>query len=712
MATQNIVNLSNGKIDPKYIPIIAPPATPTLNEVLTAGNTTDGILIDAHGGNVVCDAMKCISIEAATAPLFNDIAVDANLITAQFGKTGFSDNALITCNEANTPKNVIETTNASGNTIYKIAEGNISYDTSNKLLTVNPVGFPPSPLLVNQGLTVVGKINSQNGSITAGGDIYANNGILITKEASQPRVEFQDGGGTTQAQIGYNTSNGKTILQGSEVIIDESNVQKYLFSFGDSQGYLGLETKDAGIEFRRYNADASVMETRVIVNGGGNMAVGGANYDGSLFVVRAGAGAYGGLNINPSNDLTLFSGGGSVVSTQALRPDGGILDTASSTGSAGQILLKDGANNLTWATATPSAWSGSALTDLNMNQFNITNVPTISMTDTITDNPTIQLNTSAGTPALITGYNAGSYTGVQMTNVPQFQVWTGAVEGVQMGVNTSVGYENFFRGMGLPLRIAQDQGTEGATYLTFNNGDVELASANGGQFSITGGGALINCDSGIALNAISGNIYLQAPDGASYTNPDLNAVRTIEYERIPSMLCAIPFFASDKIGGGYTIDTTNPPLSPMVSTTAFTWAYSGKLVGLNNLSRFTTAGFVEVMMSGVLSDVNSDLAWSVELHDLTAGNRYITDLGAWGFNQSTPATDTSYTTFSRKGVNGTYVSTPTLRTTFDVVGLAPQIPDGNQVCVNIYVVSTQNSHPIGEFRWNVSVRPVNPFATW
>lgn len=371
MATQNIVNLSNGKIDPKYIPTIAPPATPTLNEVLTAGNTTDGILINAHGGNVVCDAMKCISIEAATAPLFNEIAVDADLITAQFGKTGFSADALITCNEANIPKKVIETTNASTNAVYKIAEGNINYDTSNKLLTVNPVGFPPSPLLVTQGLAVVGKIDAQNGGITANnGNVFSNNGILITKEASQPRVEFQDGGGTTQAQIGYNTSNGRTILQGSNVLINTDNTNKYSIGMGDAQGYLGLETKGVDTEFRHYNSDASIMETRVRVNGGGNMSIGG-QYNGSLFLESAGGGTYAGINIGAGNELTLFSGGGNIIANQTFTPSGGIADTTNSTGNAGDVLLKNGSNQLTWTTLT-GGWAGTALSDLNMNGFNIT----------------------------------------------------------------------------------------------------------------------------------------------------------------------------------------------------------------------------------------------------------------------------------------------------------------------------------------------------
>jgi hypothetical protein len=187
MSVSNIVNPLTNKIDPKYLPAI-PASTPTLNEVLTAGNQTGGVLLDAQGGNVVCDAIKCLSIESATAPLFNGIAVEADLITVQFGKTGFSADALITCNEANTPKNVIETTNADTNAIYKLAEANIQYETQTKQLTVNPLSSPPMPLLSTQGLLVNGFIKAP---------------FLGTAVTSYPNV------------VGYDTVSGQFLAQPS-----------------------------------------------------------------------------------------------------------------------------------------------------------------------------------------------------------------------------------------------------------------------------------------------------------------------------------------------------------------------------------------------------------------------------------------------------------------------------------------------------------------
>lgn len=312
MSVSNIIDEATGKIDPKYIPAIAPPATPNLNQVLTAGNQTGGVLIDAQGGNVICDAMKCISIESATAPLFNDIAVDANLITAQFGKTGFSADALITCNEQNSTKKVIETTNASTNAIYKVAEGNINYETQTKILTVNPLSFPPSPLLSTQGLVVNGSVKAPflgstltpysqvigydsvsgqliaqpagvqnpmisnldagNYMITNANDIQTNS-IFISKGGVQPRVEFQDGTGFVQGQVGWNSITGKTIMQGSSVLINTDNTNKYKIEMGDHIGYLGVETNGVDTEIRHYDATATTMETRVRVEAGGKVSI-------------------------------------------------------------------------------------------------------------------------------------------------------------------------------------------------------------------------------------------------------------------------------------------------------------------------------------------------------------------------------------------------------------------------------------------------------
>jgi hypothetical protein len=121
-----------------------------------------------------------------------------------------------------------------------------------------------------------------NCSVTATGDVTASNGILASKGGSQPRVEFQDGTGSAQAQLGYNIASGRTLLQGSRVAINTDNTDKYLVNMGDAIGYLGLETKGVDTEIRRYNTGATSMETRVKVEGAGTVSIVGDASNGVL----------------------------------------------------------------------------------------------------------------------------------------------------------------------------------------------------------------------------------------------------------------------------------------------------------------------------------------------------------------------------------------------------------------------------------------------
>ena len=103
-----------GRISYDYLPTgVAPPATPNLNQVLNAGNQALGENIDAQGGDVLCDTLKCISIQPVAFPIVDTIQVNGNLGLVPTTKIAFADNAVITCNLDNYPneKKVIETTN-------------------------------------------------------------------------------------------------------------------------------------------------------------------------------------------------------------------------------------------------------------------------------------------------------------------------------------------------------------------------------------------------------------------------------------------------------------------------------------------------------------------------------------------------------------------------------------------------------------------------
>lgn len=159
----------------------------------------------------------------------------------------------------------------------------------------------------------------------------------------------------------------RTLLAGADVKLHTYDY-KYNIDMSDAAGLLAIETKGVNTEIRHYDAGGSMMETQFRVNGGGNISVGG-QYSGSLFLEKGGGGTYAGMNINNSDELALFSGGGDVVVNQPLRPDGGI-KAGGTTGLAGNVLVKDGSNQLAWATLS-GGWAGSALSDLDMNGFAI-----------------------------------------------------------------------------------------------------------------------------------------------------------------------------------------------------------------------------------------------------------------------------------------------------------------------------------------------------
>lgn len=86
----------------------------------------------------------------------------------------------------------------------------------------------------------------------------------------------------------------------------------------------------------------------------------------------------------------------------------------------------------------------------------------------VTDKPIMRFNTTIGNVDVAPVPGVSGYNAMEMTNAQQLQVWTGAAEGVQMGMTNSVGYENYFRGMGLPLRVAQDSTREATEYMLFD----------------------------------------------------------------------------------------------------------------------------------------------------------------------------------------------------------------------------------------------------
>ena len=118
----------------------------TLAQVLANGNSTGGQLINGVGGNIACDAMKCISIECAAFPISTEIAVDADLGMINQSQILYQGNAIIRNNQgAGGTDVIIDSIPSAGASLPNV----VSYDTASNKLYYQPtsagVPGPPGP---------------------------------------------------------------------------------------------------------------------------------------------------------------------------------------------------------------------------------------------------------------------------------------------------------------------------------------------------------------------------------------------------------------------------------------------------------------------------------------------------------------------------------------------------------------------------------------
>lgn len=129
--------LVNGKIEllQQQILDLSGSVNPTLAQVLTNGNETGGQLINAIGGNIACDAMKCISIECAAFPFLTDVAVDTNLVMIDDAEIKYEGNIIIRNNINSLGTDVIiDSIPSAGSSLPNI----VSYDVSTNKLYYQP----------------------------------------------------------------------------------------------------------------------------------------------------------------------------------------------------------------------------------------------------------------------------------------------------------------------------------------------------------------------------------------------------------------------------------------------------------------------------------------------------------------------------------------------------------------------------------------------
>jgi hypothetical protein len=262
-----------GRISYEFLPTgVVPPAVPTLNAVLTAGNQALGVDIDAQGGDVLCNTLRCISLKPVAFPIVQEIGVEGSLTLDPFTRVGFTNDAKITCNTAVSEKVVLETENATtANPIFKIAQNNIRYETVSKLMTVNPVSIPPSPLIPGQGLTVVGDINASTGGISADNNITTNGDVVI--KGTNPSVDFKNTSNVQKASLDYVQLTDKVTLTGQNVIMESLGAGAPRILLDSTGGNATMRADDIDVRLQRFNGTGTTLNTELALTGSGTVNI-------------------------------------------------------------------------------------------------------------------------------------------------------------------------------------------------------------------------------------------------------------------------------------------------------------------------------------------------------------------------------------------------------------------------------------------------------
>lgn len=357
-----------------------------------------------------------------------------------------------------------------------------------------------------------------------------------------------------------------------------------------------------------------------------------------------------------------------------------------------------GANPITGGSG---GWSGNATTDLNMNQSSILNVPIINVERPSTDGkPTINFID----PAMSASFylEASPQTGnLQATGVKNFVVYSAAVgEGVEMG--NDGGGNNYFRGLGQPLRISQSQGTEGTTYMLFDgdgvslsaNGDVNINSNVGSAFVTVASNFTVSTASATAGYTFSSQLY--------YTNSETQLVNPAMSEQVPTNKVAVPEFQERAPIPANSINPANPPAAPFYVSDPFVWRYSGTGVGSQYCR--TTQVEVDVDITVLGAAMNDIIQWGIVMFDVEGGGAY-SSIGAFrSFDELDPATGIEYTTLPRKtNPTGSFNHTASIHCYFDGVY---NIADGNSVVFRIYAISRSSLLASEEGLISYRIRPI------
>ncbi len=399
--------------------------------------------------------------------------------------------------------------------------------------------------------------------------------------------------------------------------------------------------------------------------GGGNVGIGGSGVNGSVFLLPA-TGSYAGINIDSGGNLNMFSGTGfipasKIVSLDPFYPSTGIVDDFGSTGTAGDVLVKNGSNQLYWGTLS-GGWAGLALSNLDMNGFSITSAPSVD------------INMSAG--------------GKIIMSCSDFEV------GINANGTISIGDAN---GIGNGGLLTYDDATS-IWNMAANNGDAIISAGNAGIVKCYG--SLNKVEIG-DVNSTSNNTRLQIDDGAAtqvrvqasqamaYETPTLTNSFVENLEQIPCNT-TIPMVDFTQFSSPINTSTTL-----CGSSTTFIWVFSGNR---NGSSKYTEADRVQVSVNAFVRGCDYICAWWIELENTTT----TTTLKGDNFEANTPFLTQHINNPTNGSVDTVLNFTTTFRNTKSV------FTDGDTVKVNLY---GHASNSVGNADFTISI-VLQPLRGW
>ena len=432
MSVQNILD-DNGKIDPAYIPDLAPfgyvrnPLTAPL-QCFNPTTLTNHPIVEA--GYVSASAIKTDNLEQLPGSLQNSIRCQTNIEMESNKQLDFQTNALLTIG-GNASRKAFYTEDATplvGFAKFFVGGGNaVEYAESTKVLTVNKPTVPPSPLLPGQGAVIYGDV-SVSGLV---------DGTDLKLKGTNPSVDFYNSSNVQKASLDYVELTDKITLSGTNVVLESTGTGAPRVLLDAVAGSAELRGNNIAVRARRYSATGTTLQT----------------------------------------DLTLNANGQATL-TAPVNADDAILRFENAGGKYGEIIASE--NNGTFSV---KAQSGYGL-ELESTGNQITMKPSTGIVEIVGDEtigspPTLKF-TDSGLPRSIDmtmrtdGFGFG--TGEIASTAGFFSVSTGAVEGIAIGTTTT---ENLIMGYGLPLKISNSFATLPLQWIELQNGGIiNITSVN------------------------------------------------------------------------------------------------------------------------------------------------------------------------------------------------------------------------------------------